>query len=103
MEFQDFQIGSIGDLMTEENFGWVNVSIWFTDQETNAHPSIELKVPIKYDRGSTLDEVRESAIEKARQVLVVANGLLAAHDLAGLQRLHDEFEAERAGAADRLP
>ena len=103
MKFEDFQIGSIGDLMTEDKFGWVNVSITFTDQETNAHPSIELKVPIKYDRGSTLDEVRGAAIEKARQVLVAATGLLAAHDLAGLQRLHDEFEAGLAGAVNRLP
>ena len=93
MEFQDFQIGSIGDLVTEDKFGWVNVSITFTDQETNAHPSIALIVPIKYDRGSTLDEVRGAAVEKARLGLAAATGLLGEHDLAGLQRLHDEYEA----------
>ena len=89
--------------MTTDKFGWVTVWVSFTDQETNAHPSIELKVPIKYDRGSTVDEVRSSAVEKAKHVLAAATGLLAAHDLAGLQRLHDECEAGLAGAVDRLP
>ena len=102
MEFQDFQINSISDLMTEDKFGWVSISISFTDQETNAHPSIELKVPIKYDRGSTVDEVRGLAIEKARLVLAAATGLLAEHGLVGLQRLHDEFEAERTSAVGPL-
>ncbi len=98
MKFEDFQIDSISDLMTEDRFGWVSVSITFADQETNAHASIQLEVPIKYDRGSTLDEVRGSAVEKARQALAAANDLLAANDLAELQRLHDEFEASLAGA-----
>ncbi len=103
MKFQDFQIGSIGDLITEDKFGWINVWVSFTDEETNAHSSIEVKVPIKYDRDWTLDEVRRLALEKARLVLAAATGLLGEHDLAGLQRLHDEFEAEQASAADPLP
>ena len=53
MEFQDFQIGSIGDLLTEDQFGWIDVYMSFTDQGTNAHPSIEVKVPIQYDRSSS--------------------------------------------------
>ena len=102
MKFESFQIVSIGDLITEDKFGWVTILIGFTDQETNAHPSIEVKVPIKYDRGSTLDEIRGSAVEKARLVLAAANDLLAEHDLAGLQRLHDEHEAEQARAIELL-
>ncbi len=103
MKLEDFQIESISDLMTEDKFGMVNVSISFADQETNAYASIRLEVPIKYDRGSTLDDVRGSAFEKARQVLAAANDLLAANDLAELQRFHDEFEASLTGAVADLP
>ena len=93
MKLEDFQIKSIGDLVTEDRFGMVNVSMSFADQETNAYASIQIEVPIKYDRGSTLDDVRGAAVEKARLVLAAATGLLAENDLAGLQRLHDESEA----------
>ncbi len=30
MKFEDFQIDSISDLMTEDRFGWVSVSIIMT-------------------------------------------------------------------------
>ena len=102
MKFEDLQIESISDLMTEDQFGWVNVSISFTEQELNAHPSINIRVPIKYDRGWTLDEVRAVAVERASRVLAAATDLFDGHNLTELQRLHDEFEAEQASVAGPL-
>ena len=34
MEFEDFQIGSIGDLMTEDKFGWIN--LWVSCAQAGA-------------------------------------------------------------------
>ena len=96
MEFNGFTIDSIGDLITEDRFGWVSVNISFTDAETNACPFVEIRVPIQYQRDWTLNQVREAAFQKAKQVLAAINVLLAQRDLEGLQQLADDLKEKRA-------
>ena len=84
-QFDGFAVQSVGDILTEDRFGWVPISLHLTDSETNAHPSIEIQIPIPYDRNSSLSDIRQSAFNKARAVLAEAIALFDANGLDGLQ------------------
>jgi hypothetical protein len=91
-EFNAFAIERVGELYSDTNFGWVTVSIYLTDSETNAHPNMQIEVPIPFKHDWTLDQIRQAAFEKAGQALEDASFLFKQYGLDGLQRLQDESQ-----------
>jgi len=91
-----FSIDRIEDLVTEDRFGWVYLTIAFEDPITRARPAVKIQVPIQYQHSWTVDKVRHEALAMARHILAQATDLLASHDLERLQQLGDELEASRA-------
>jgi hypothetical protein len=102
IEFQNFTVSGVGELIQPELFGWVKLNFYFTDSDTKAFPSIEIGVPIQYDRAQSVDAVQKAAFEKARIVLDRLTAVVAAHDLAELRRLNDEREAAEAKQLDEV-
>jgi hypothetical protein len=96
LEFEGFSIHSIGDLISEDRFGWVRIVLQFHTTSPNTKPSFEIRVPVQYERGWTMNQVREASFEKAREVLSAANEHLKKYNLEGLQKLHDEREMEES-------
>jgi hypothetical protein len=94
LEFEGFSIHSIGDLITEDRFGWVRIVLQFRTTSPDTKPSLEIRVPVQYERGWTINQVREASFEKVREVLLATNEHMEKYNLEGLQRLHDEREKE---------
>lgn len=102
LKFENFGVDQISDLMTERQFGWVKLSVGMFDEDTSAYPLIEFRVPIQYQRSSSVDDVRKAAFEAAREVAGFVNSLLSKHDLPAMQQLHDEREAAKEAESKRL-
>lgn len=49
----------------DPEFGWVELAIYFQDSETEAHPSLNATVPIKFRPDWTLARIRKEACEAA--------------------------------------
>jgi hypothetical protein len=102
IEFQNFSAGGVGELFPVQNFGWVRMCFNFADSQTNAHPSVEIAVPLHYDRTQSIESVHKAAFEKAKIVLETLTAVVASHDLLELRRLNDEREAAEAKELDRM-
>lgn len=99
LEFASFDIGPIGDLQPSVgSFAWVPVYIRFHDTDLDAYPSVEIKVPMKYERSWTIDEVRAAAYEAAKKAIAVTSQLFSNNDMAGMQNLQEE--KDRASAEE---
>lgn len=96
IEFSSISIGPIGEPVTSDKFAWVPVILRFDDAETNAHPSIAIETPIKYDSQWSIDRVRDAAARKAFSILLVAAELVSKHGLKGLEELDQERREKEA-------
>ena len=96
MEFRSFQISRIGDLLTNDQFGWVAIDMSFSDDATKAYPDVEVKVPIQYTRNQTIDEIHKAAFGKALLVIQQAAKVLSEEGLENLRERSDQAQKSEA-------
>lgn len=100
LEFFKFSVDAIRDLATthalesgeEQRFGWVNVVVAFGNVKTTPQSGVRITVPVSYERDWSLEQVREAALEQAKEVIAATAQLFDAHDLQQLQQLSDEIQ-----------
>ena len=66
--FNETHLSSINNL----GFAWTGVSLSFNDQESGAHPSLSVEVPVNYKETDSVLDVRNLAFSKAVEVLRAA-------------------------------
>ena len=81
MDFENFEIISIGALQTTDRFGWVTATVGLSDAATGTKPVIEVMLPVQYRPDWTVMQVHEAALLVARRALSVANQGLSELDL----------------------
>lgn len=86
VKFREFEIGSIGPLVTDRQFGWIPITLYFDDLAVGTQPAVEIRITVQYRKDWTLQQIHEAALAKAKTVLEAASDLLAQHDLEELQR-----------------
>ncbi|HEY4344822.1 MAG TPA: hypothetical protein VGN05_10780 [Parvibaculum sp.] len=80
---------SIGDIraMSTEGFSFVTVYLSFETDDTGAHPSIEIEVPVKWDISWSVEKIYEVALEKAKGVMHASIGLISPLNVQQLEQL----------------
>ena len=91
---EGFAIRKIGDLITKDRFGWVELQIDFQLKSYDVRPQVKVGIPVKYERGWTIEQVRDAAFSLAREALTQTTQLFTQHSLAELQALDDKLRTE---------
>ena len=104
LEIESFKIESIGNMLKvgDDEFAWVKAYISFNEQETTAHPSIQMEIPIRYERSWTVGKVREVAFEKARRIIAETNNLFGKNSLEELQNSQDGREQKESAKLEEM-
>ena len=79
MEFVECRLGAIGDLQTEDRFGWVEVVLKFKHPRFEAYPTVSINVPVQYERTWSIEKVRTAAFETAIAALEDVYALINQH------------------------
>lgn len=79
LKFDHAAVEKIGD-KHDLGFGWVVVSAYLDDATLDAHPSVEIEVPLNFGPDDTLQAIRETAYKRAIEVLQVALDGMRASD-----------------------
>lgn len=86
---------SVGNIraMNPDGFSFVTVYVSFEEDDTGAHSSIEIEVPVKWELSWTVERIYEAALEKAKGVMRASNDLISPLNLQQLEQLKADLLA----------
>lgn len=86
---------SFGDIgaVSPEGFRFVDVYISFSKDESGAHPSMKIYVPVKCDSSWSVERIHEAALEKAKGVMRGASDSISPLNAQQLEQLKADLLA----------
>ncbi len=88
LALNDVVFGAIGDLVKGQTdvFGWIDITLYFTDSDNGTNTSITFNVAVDYEVDWTVRQIHQAAFEKAQDLLKAASPLLDQYDSEGLRQ-----------------